>query len=144
MNRRLINEIKKSSKITDNYYNEDENILTFIYEDEKVVSLKIPREYPFRPPTDLNINFIPIVYYKLGNKKMLNKYFNKMCLCCSTILCKDNWSPYKNLEEICDEYNVYKNIINSSIVFKYIEKTDSLPDDVIRIIVSYFKLRIDK
>ena len=138
MNRRIINEIKRSKRITDEYFDNESQILTFVYQDLRVVSLKIPYEYPFRPPLDLQVNFIPINYYSMGNRTMLSKYFKIKCLCCSTILCRHNWNVQKNLEKICEEYIYFKDIINASIVFNHIEVTSNLPDDIIKIIAEFF------
>tara|TARA_B100000161_G_scaffold260000_1_gene226552 strand:- start:221 stop:649 length:429 start_codon:yes stop_codon:yes gene_type:complete len=140
MSKRIVNEISRSQSITSEHFNQGTRILTFIYKNEKGISLKIPDEYPFRPPKELKVNFIPINYYSLGNKEMLYKYLTKKCLCCSTILCKHNWSVQKNLENVCEEYIFFKDIINASIVFNYIEKKDLLPNEIIKIIGKFFKL----
>ena len=141
MSKRIVNEISRSNNITNEYFNNNTGILTFIYQDKKAISLKIPKEYPFRPPLDLHVNFIPINYYQMGNKKMISKYFDNECLCCSTILCRHNWSLKENLERICDEYETYKDIINASIVFNYFERKNSLPDEIIKIIGLFLKLQ---
>ena len=137
MSRRINYEISRSESITLEYFNEESRVLTFTYQDKNTISLKIPREYPFRPPLDLKVNFIPINYYLLGNKRMLDKYFEIKCLCCSTILCKNNWNVQKNLEKICEEYIYFKDIINASIVFNHIEVSSNLPDDIIKIIADF-------
>jgi hypothetical protein len=137
MKKRIFNEIKRSKRITEEHFDNESRILTFLYQDLRVISLKIPYEYPFRPPFDLQVNFIPINYYSMGNKSMLSKYLNVKCLCCSTILCSHNWNVQKNLEKICEEYIYFKDLINASIIFNHIELTNQLPEDMIKIIAEF-------
>ena len=135
LDKRLSNEFKKSTSMI--YESFDENrILKFFYNNQ-FISLKIPRQYPFYPPTELHVNLIPINYNSLGDKEMLKKYFHISCLCCETILCYFKWKPLKNLEKICEEYIYFKDLANASIVFNHIELTNKLPGDMIKIIGNF-------
>jgi ubiquitin-protein ligase len=82
----------------------------------------IPNDFPFKPPLGLTINGqnyrlllknMPKriyylyehpndVYYQEGAK--ISHYKKPNCLCCSTLLCADNWTP------VCKLYNVLNEI----------------------------------
>ena len=85
--------------------------------------------FPFRPVSVLldNIEYYPTMLQNLIDKKYFKEVFNE-CLCCSTVLCKDNWtSPrigFKNiLNELYDtiqKINICKELIFcDKIVDKY-------------------------
>lgn len=76
------------------------------------VCLKYSSEYPFTPP-DMYVNghkYISLLKTNKFNKDILKKiYNNNCCLCCSTIMCRDNWAPTLNFKNILDE--IVKNLI---------------------------------
>ena len=78
MLKRLNNEFKKSKKLSYIDYDDKNKEVSFIYNDETMVSMTIPNAYPFYPPKNLNVNYQPIVYFKLGNKRMIRKYQDKL------------------------------------------------------------------
>jgi hypothetical protein len=137
MLKRLNNEFKKSKKLSYSEYDDKNKEVSFIYNDEIVVSMTIPNAYPFYPPKNLHVNYQPIVYFKLGNRRMIRKYFNIQCICCESIACAYNWKALKSLEDIVDEYMNYKTIINASILFYYMERSHQLPSEIIDIIARY-------
>jgi hypothetical protein len=137
MLRRLNNELDKSKKITDPYYDENNKELTFIYDNINVVSMKLPDSYPFYPPKQLHVNYQPIIYFYLGNKRIMMKYFDIMCICCTSITCPERWAPCRKLEHIMEEYYRFKFIINASIVIAHIERKNMLPYEMIKSIVAF-------
>jgi hypothetical protein len=137
MLKRLNNELKNSKKLSHYYYNHDNNEVCFIHNDERMVSMTIPNGYPFYPPKKMHVNYQPIVYHCLGNRDMIRKYFNIQCICCESITCPNNWKPMINMENIVHEYTIYKTIINASIVFGYMDRTNQLPVELIKYIARY-------
>jgi hypothetical protein len=95
------------------------------YDIEPLLNFTICSMYPFRPPLvkyfDKHIqNIYRISLYKefdelvktsnsciLCNKNDCNRCY---CLCCSTLVCKNNWVPLKNLSDIINECKKYINI----------------------------------
>lgn len=137
MLRRLNNELNQSDKITDSYYDKTDKQLTFTYDNMCHVSIKIPEGYPFYPPKQLHVNYHPIIYYQLGNKRIIMKYFDIQCICCNSITCAGRWAPMRRLEHIMEEYYRFKWIINASMLIGYIEKKNTLPYDMIKYVVSF-------
>ena len=137
MLKRLNNELTKSEKLSNCSYNPENKEVSFIYKDERMVSMTIPNGYPFYPPKRMHVNYQPVVYHYLGNRSMIRKYFNIQCICCESITCPNNWKPMLNMENIIDEYNTYKPIINASIVFGHMERKNQLPIELIEYIARY-------
>ena len=137
MLKRLNNELKKSKKLSQYSYDSDNNEINFVYNDERIVSMTIPNTYPFYPPKNLHVNYQPIVYFKMGNREMIRKYFNIQCICCQSIMCAYNWKALTQLEDIMEEYIKYKAVINASLVFAYMEKKSSIPLEMITHIASF-------
>ena len=136
MMRRLKNEFEKNDDLSQYEFNKITNELTFIYKNKSHVKLKL-KTYPFSPPKNLHINNKIINYMNLGNKPMLKKYFNVYCLCCISITCPNNWSCMKSINDIMKEYISYKTLINTSMVFYYLEKKTIIPDEIIEIIAQF-------
>ena len=139
MIRRLSNEILKSERINNSNYNSESGDFTFLYDDKYYVSVNIPKGYPFYPPKNLTLNYKKIVYYRKGDAEIISKYFGIFCICCVSKLCPDNWNPSIKLEDLIDEYERFKNIINSSFVIRHFIKNNYLNEDIIKIIVKYIK-----
>ena len=137
MLKRLNNEFQKSKKLSQYSYDSDNNELSFVYNDERMISMTIPNTYPFYPPKNLHVNYQPIVYFKLGNREMIRKYFNIQCICCESIMCAYNWKALTRLEDIIDEYIKYRAVINASLLFGHMERKNTVPIEMIRHIATF-------
>ena len=133
--KRINYEYKQSLHMSDLYIYE--NNVSFIYKDRYIFSFLIPNSYPFYPPKNITVNFKNLLYHELGNKSVIRKYFNISCLCCKSISCANNWLPTTTLEKIAVEYELFKDIINCSMVIPKLEKM--LPFDITKQIVTYIK-----
>lgn len=80
----------------------------------KEIKITYPSEYPFRPP---KVYIGDTEYFSLLGDlsrqcmwKFIpgNKWNNKKCLHCNTIMCRGNWGPCMNSFEVCKEirYNI--------------------------------------
>jgi len=75
------------------------------------------------------------------NKDILKKiYKNDCCLCCSTIMCRNNWAPTLNFKNILDE--IVKNLILKTYfvsVFNAnkIYQNYNISDDILNKIIKY-------
>ena len=137
MRRRLNNELRQSDIIAHTNFDETNKELTFTYDNSSFVTITIPTSYPFYPPNQLHVNYQPIIYYHLGNKRIIRKYFDIQCICCTSITCPENWAPCRTLEHIMEEYCRFKFIINASMVIAYIEQMNKLPYDMIKYIITF-------
>lgn len=97
------------------------------------INILLPKHYPFHPPQV----FIKNIDYKRSlqcqSKKITHhlKRRNIQCLCCSTILCDDNWSPTFTIIKIIYEINKTKNIkkrIGYELVLDEVTKQMGLPE----------------
>ena len=104
MLKRLNNEFKKSKKLSHYSYDSENKEVSFVYNDERMISMNIPNAYPFYPPKNLQVNYQPIIYFHLGNREMIRKYLDIQCICCESIMCAYNWKALTRLEDIVDEY----------------------------------------
>ena len=110
------------------------------------IKFYISQYYPFKKPYKITIN--NILYIDILTNlhcDITKKMYNKMCLCCESILCR--WSPTLKLENLIEE--ILKNIgyINSYYhkqSFRLLSANggrygDSpfLPDDICRLISTY-------
>ena len=73
------------------------------------LSVKIKECHPWRPPNVFFNGKEVITYYgELSNKLSLFKDFEKItkqkCLCCSSILCNNNWTVSKHIIDIKNEF----------------------------------------
>ena len=118
----------------------------------------IPNDYPFKPPLGLTINgenyrsllkFMPKriqylydnpndVYYQEGAKI---KHFKKPnCLCCSSLLCGENWSPVCTLYSVLNEiksHNDLKRQIAYKLCLKPIFDKFGLSVDILRHLMEF-------
>ena len=137
MLKRLNNEFKKSKKLSHYSYDHENKELSFVYNDERMISMNIPNAYPFYPPKNLHVNYQPVVYFKLGNREMIRKYFDIQCICCESIMCAYNWKALTHLEDIVDEYIKYRAVINASLLFGHMERKNTVPIEMIRHIATF-------
>ena len=76
------------------------------------IKIVLPKHYPFHPPEV----FIKNKDYKRSlqcHSKRINTILKQNdihCLCCSTVLCDNNWSPTYTIVKIIDEVLKTKNI----------------------------------
>ena len=140
MLKRIRNELRNSDFLKQATFDEESNQLTFVYgKNNNYVSLYIPLYYPFYPPKDLKVNYKSITYFKMGNQKNIYKYFKINCLCCHSALCSSNWSPGVTIQKLIIEYELFKDIINCSVLFFFLENKNKLNNDVLKVIASYIK-----
>ena len=91
-------------------YISDENkiIIQIFFRNKYVVPVVIhfPKEYPFRPP---KINVMDKRYQDILSKfQATGLYKGDKCLCCSTLCCKHNWGPQKDMFDLIIE--IYENL----------------------------------
>lgn len=113
----------------------------------------IPNDFPFKPPMNLTLNgenyrqklkFMPKrIQYLYDNpndvyfqeRSTIKHYKKPECLCCSTLLCADNWSPvctvYRLLIEIND-HNTLKRQISYKLCLKSVCDKFGLPNEILR------------
>ena len=120
-NKRIKRDVDKFIEIYPNYkLNTDEisNFITLeIFEnnDELIPIYKfvIKQFYPFRPPDVYYKNLSYENIYKVSSQrvqKYLTLLTNKDCLCCSSMLCSNNWYVTLNFFDIIKEINNYRKI----------------------------------
>lgn len=83
-------------------YINDEILVTINFNDSN---------YPFGPPKKILVNGINYRTILAPNniiQEFLNKFTDIRCLCCSTLMCKNNWSPRKTIKDILEE--IVKNL----------------------------------
>ena len=122
ISRRLCAEKKRSSRGYSWRFMKDTENITYLYipvqlsPSQHQRAVKIGRDpallfsfdsnYPFRPPKVRYYNTNILELYRVGSLFFddLKKLNNIGCLCCSSILCKDNWTPTNNIDDITDEF----------------------------------------
>jgi ubiquitin-protein ligase len=146
MHRRLINELKQILQKTtkDNYsnFNYDDYTITVVIDIQTndcilktpTLKFKFNDEYPFSPPKcyikikNIFINiFVLLKSGTIFNDDMF-QVTGKKCLCCSTILCQDNWTPTLRITDIVQEVKyminfkirLYKRYLCRKIQEKYL------------------------
>ena len=106
--RRITNELTKyenegiCEKLNCYLANHDESSMLFIkfYPNQLLVNivLEYSNDYPWKPPS-ITINGHNYLRLLIINEEWKLKYIDTRCLCCSSLLCINNWNPHKN---ICD------------------------------------------
>jgi hypothetical protein len=164
--RRIKREVQN---ITDNFPFYEATLLPQIASDENIyvevitpkmnsLIFTIPPEYPFKPPTKLMLNGSD---YRFTIKQMPNRidylyyhpndmyyqensnatyYKRPNCLCCSSLLCHDNWSPCCTLGAILNQvsqHNILKQQILYRLLLKPIFDKYNLPVEMIRCVFQY-------
>lgn len=138
-NRRILKEIKllKEEKETQsclqntnikniNYREDDKNIIVEIDNKFKFV---LSRNYPFNPP-ELFINGLNYITMLQQSHSFVNAKLSEKgiaCLCCESILCKNNWNVTNTMKNILEEYkrnqilllSIYKQRYVPEICSKY-------------------------
>ena len=82
----------------------------------------INNNYPFHSPEIYvnNIKYTQLLISKTTSEiNDLKKFKGINCLCCSSLTCKDNWSPAMKLTNIINEIKYYKQI-KRDLVYKII------------------------
>uniref|UniRef100_A0A6C0F9Q8 Uncharacterized protein n=1 Tax=viral metagenome TaxID=1070528 RepID=A0A6C0F9Q8_9ZZZZ len=86
-------------------------------------------EYPFKPPDcnllnngDYKILLARISehYYKTDNSSKKTDVSEEKCLCCSTVLCRNNWYPGMKISSLLEEINTNTTYMYD-IVYKMLE-----------------------
>ena len=112
---RLTNEsVRDSWRIHGIQYFDTENLIFIpIYDkftgEDGYLSVKINECHPFRVPTVLFKGQDVLTYYgqltnKLSSFKDFEKLTKQKCLCCSSILCKNNWGVSRHIIDIKNEF----------------------------------------
>lgn len=123
-------------------YFPDTNTISFI-KNNNLYSMSIDN-FPFRPPKNLMVNNIKVEYFKLpiNIKNNLYKFFKIYCLCCSSILCENNWKISYNFLKIINEYEFNVQLINYIKNYEIIKKSDlykKIPNEIDFVIMDYLK-----
>ena len=123
-----------------------------------ILVFTIPNDYPFKPPLSLTINgenyrsllkFMPRriqylydnpndVYFQEGAKIVHFKKPN--CLCCSSLLCGENWSPVCTMYGVLIEINGHNDLkrqISYKLSLKPIIDKFKLPIDLLRHLMEF-------
>jgi hypothetical protein len=120
-NKRIKRDVDKLIEIYPNYKLNTDEITNFIIveifenSDELIPIYKfvIKQFYPFRPPDVYYKNLSYENLYKASSQRVL-KYLtlltNKECLCCTSMLCSNNWYIGLNFIDIISEINSYRKI----------------------------------
>lgn len=95
-----------------------------------LITIKMDKSfYPFSPPKQILINgtnYFEYLKLHYNSNRILNKITNKRCFCCSTLMCKNNWNPHKNLKDLLNEImftlTVKKRIVEIIHAEKIIDK----------------------
>jgi len=154
----ISDEIKNIESI-DSINTIDSNVyITIITPNGNKLSFTLSKDYPFKPPKQLKINDTDYIYsiknmpqkiYYLYydpqevyfQEKLKSIYYTKpKCLCCSSLLCSDNWSPVSTIYYILNEINSHNNIkrnIKYKLMLKEIFNYFNLPLDIIGPIYEY-------
>uniref|UniRef100_A0A6C0KYR1 Uncharacterized protein n=1 Tax=viral metagenome TaxID=1070528 RepID=A0A6C0KYR1_9ZZZZ len=108
------------------------SLLTFNGENYRKLLNKMPKRvrYLYENPND--------IYY---NEKCKIKHFSRPdCLCCSNLLCPENWSPacriYSVLNEI-NQHNELKSQIKYKLSFNLIIEKFKINPDIVRFVYSF-------
>ena len=94
------------------YFMNDNTIFILVFDkinkDNHILTVKIQENHPFKSP-DVFINGKNLIDYygelnnALSNYKDFEKIIGKTCLCCSSIICGNNWTLNKHIIEIKNE-----------------------------------------
>lgn len=134
--KRVENEMNRANEFTfKNMYVDEEKKeihVNFYNTLAKEYCFVIDEHYPFRPPCGFSCNQIPYInIQKLPSQRFydeLKAINGKECFCCSSYMCKNNWSPAIGLIDLIAESElvirikkqIVKNILAKHIVDKYL------------------------
>jgi ubiquitin-protein ligase len=122
-------EYNHDSIISCNIYNNPHIFTLHIVLDNKnnLITFEICRDYPFKPPKNIKINYKSYNSFLQINSsntmKQVNELYAKVyksklpecCLYCSSISCPANWSPSVKLINVVQEVQTFKKIRRSVI-----------------------------
>ena len=110
--RRISNELFKyenegtAEKLECYLVNHDESQMIFVkfIPQEFLVNivLNFPDMYPFKPPS-ITVNGHNYLRLLQIVEQWKLKYIDSRCLCCSSLLCINNWSPHKTISDLLSE-----------------------------------------
>ena len=140
-----------------NIYNKNKYIEVITPNHNRLV-FTLPNDYPFKPPLGLTINgenyrvllkSMPIriqylydhpndLYFQ--EKANITHFKKPSCLCCSTLLCGENWTPVCTMYSILNEikgHNDLKRQIVYKLSLKPIFDKYELPIDLLRYLFTF-------
>lgn len=141
-----------------NICNDKYIFLEIITPNFNILVLKIPSDYPFKPPLKVTLNGedyrykiknmpnrINYLYYHPNDvyfeeKNKIKHFKSPKCLCCTSLLCGENWSPVCKISSILEEINQHnqlKNQIKYKLVLKPIFDKFGLPIDILRYLLIF-------
>ena len=106
------------------------------------IVIHLKSDYPFYPP-DILIAGRCYKSYRVNNSKRIQTYLTELgydCLCCCSIVSRNNWSPCYTIQKILEEINQLNSIkrnVKYKIAVSDISKFIGLPEDMNDIIASY-------
>lgn len=115
LKKRMDHEIKLINDLpgayVDNFLITDDNMVVYLFKNNVyfVVNMVFKRTYPFTPPytsigLEKNDNYQEILCNLQTLFPLINDLNNDItCLCCSSLVCKENWGPNENLSGIMKE-----------------------------------------
>jgi len=91
----------------------DKDKVTFhiLFKYKYTISLQLifTSEYPFRSPECIMLNGCDNNIYKILLARISEHYYKQgnagKCLCCNTVLCRDNWNPGTKITCLLEEVN---------------------------------------
>ena len=127
---RIMHEYKELSKtyavdnITVLYNNEQTQIkITINHKINEIMEIHtfvIDKKYPFGPPHYYYNNQCYLFHLRMPSQKFTNilkSIYGKVCLCCTSLYCKYNWSPAIKLNMFINELNKIRQY-KRNIVYK--------------------------
>ena len=139
--RRRLKKEMNSIKYPHEIYFTDKEVILLVLIDTATIKFKITSSYPFTCPSYITINDIHMSKYHkyiIANKKYIRELKNE-CICCTSLLCSNNWRVSNNLNNLIDECDriiiylkkimehkmmerviKYKTHINMPFIFEYI------------------------
>jgi hypothetical protein len=146
------------ANIIDYSFNNNNTYVEVITPNCNMLLFTLPSTYPFNGPSSLTLNgdnyrFLlnkmpPRIKYLYENPNDI--YYNESCkmkhfsrpdcLCCSNLLCPENWSPvckiFSVLNEI-EQHNQLKSHIKYKLTFDIIIEKFNLTPDIIRLVYCF-------
>jgi hypothetical protein len=126
MSRRLANEAIRDNwdELGIEHFREDNTIYISVgAEDENLLTVNYGSTYPFRPPCiTYNGKDILVFYRELsyGSNKKIRDDISKLlgdngCMCCSSLLCGNNWSIHNTIKNLLEEFEKFCQIKKRSV-----------------------------
>jgi ubiquitin-protein ligase len=134
-----INDIVLEDNINSMYkkqiYREKYRLAIYDNNRKKLYNFNMSSSYPFHPP-ELSLNQKDYFQYLKNDnhhfQNALYTYKRKNCLCCSSILCGENWSAFMTLKTVIEEVNEFTDICRqiAYIVIVNVIKRKHLNSDI--------------